>query len=306
MMSQSENWSNYWEYESLKGEVFVDKSGNKHPELAEFWKQVFNDFQSTEQIIDLASGAGSIFHSVNHQTFLNLHAVDISDIALERLQEDIPQAQVQIGTCSNLPFSDHSFDHILSQFGIEYSTEDGFYEALRIMAINGDFTALVHYKDGYIDDRNASELEGIELLIEGAFVNISAKIANSFNSKNTLLTQKYVQEFSAIEPLVHAYCTKHGSGMPAHCYSGCKRLLQEYAKYNHADIIQWFENMQQELEQSRVRLQNMRSVAFSKDRMAIMTETLLKKGAKGLSAETFILSQHDKPVAWILKFRKES
>ena len=305
-MSQSENWSDYWEYESSKGEVFVDKSGKKHPELAEFWKQVFNDFQSTERIIDLASGAGSVFNSINHQFFLNLNAVDISDIALQRLKEDIPQARVQIGSCSNLSFSDSSFEHVLSQFGIEYSTEDGFYEALRIMALNGDFTALVHYKNGYIDDRNASELEGIELLIEGSFVDLSKKIAHSFNSKNTAISQTYVQKFSAIEPQVHAYCMKHRFGMPAHCYNGCKKLLQEYAKYSHSDVIQWFENIQQELEQARSRLQNMRSVAFSKDRMATMTDVLLKKGAKGLSVEPFVLSQHDKPVAWILKFKKES
>jgi ubiquinone/menaquinone biosynthesis C-methylase UbiE len=306
VMSQSKNWSDYWEHESSKGEVFVDKLGNKHPELAAFWKQVFNGFQANERIIDLASGAGSIFHSINHQTFLNLYAVDISDTALERLQKDIPQVQVQIGTCKKLSFCDNSFEHILSQFGVEYSTEDGFYEALRIMALNGDFTALVHYKDGYIDDRNASELKGIELLIEGSFVDLSKKIANSFESKNTAISQAYVQEFSVIEPQVHAYCMQHSSGMPAHCYNGCKRLLQEYAKYSHSDVIQWFENIQQELEQARSRLQNMRSVAFSKDRMAAMTDVLLRKGAKKLSVKPFTLGQHDKPVAWIVKFKKES
>ncbi len=305
-MSQSENWSDYWEYESSKGEVFVDKLGNKHPELAEFWKQIFNDFQPTDRIIDLASGAGSIFHSVSHQTYLNLYAVDISNVALVRLQEDIPQAQVQIGSCDNLSFSDSSFEHVLSQFGIEYSTEDGFYEALRIMTLKGDFVALVHYKNGYIDDRNATELEGVDLLIDSSFVDLSKKIANSFNNKDTTRTQTYFKEFSAIEPIVHAYCVKHSSGMTAHCYNGCKRLLQEYAKYNHADVIEWFENMHQELQQAQVRLLNMRGVAFSKDRMSKMVDALVKKGAKELSVEPFVLGQHDKPVAWILKFKKRT
>jgi len=304
-MSQSENWSDYWEYESSKGEVFVDKSGNKHPELAEFWKQLFKNFQSTDRIIDLASGAGSIFNSVNYQQFSKLHAVDISGVALKRLQDDIPQVQVQIGSCSKLSFPDTSFDHVLSQFGVEYSTEDGFYEALRIMDFNGDFNALVHYKDGYIDHKNATELEGVELLIDGSFVDISIEIANAFKSKNSVITQKYVQEFSSIEPRVHAYCEKHNSGMPAHCYNGCKRLLQEYAKYDHDNVIEWFNNMQEELKQARERLQSMRSVAFSTDRMGKMLDALQEKGAKKISAEPFILVQHDKPVAWVLKFKKE-
>ncbi|MFT6988519.1 MAG: ubiquinone/menaquinone biosynthesis C-methylase UbiE [Paraglaciecola sp.] len=304
-MSQSENWSDYWEYESSKGEVFVDKSGNKHPELAEFWKQLFNNFQSTDRIIDLASGAGSIFNSVNYHKFSKLNAVDISGVALKRLQDDIPQVKVQIGSCSKLSFHDMSFDHVLSQFGIEYSTEDGFYEALRVMNVNGDFNALVHYKDGYIDDRNATELEGVELLIDGSFVEISTKIANAFKSKDASITQKHVKEFSSIEPKVHAYCDRHNSGMPAHCYHGCKRLLQDYAKYDHSDVIEWFKNMQQELIQARERIQSMRSVAFSKDRMDKMVDTLKEKGAKKISTEPFILIQHNKPVAWVLKFRKE-
>jgi len=304
-MSQGENWSDYWKYESSKGEVFVDKSGNKHPELAEFWNQLFKNFKSTDRIIDLASGAGSIFNSINYQQFSKLHAVDISGVALKRLQQDIPKVQIQIGSCSKLSFPDTSFDHILSQFGIEYSTENGFYEALRIMDFNGDFNALVHYKDGYIDHRNATELKGVDLLIDYSFVEISTKIANAFKSKNTAKTQTYFQEFSSIEPLVHAYCAKYNSGMPAHCYNGCKRLLQEYAKYEHDDVIEWFKNMQQELIQASERLQNMRSVAFSKDRMVKMVDVLQKKGAKEISAEPFILVQHDKPVAWVLKFKKE-
>ena len=305
-MSQGENWSEYWEFESAKGEVFVDKSGNKHPQLAEFWEQLFNNFQSTDRIVDLASGAGSIFNSVNHQKFSKLHAVDISDVALKRLKVDIPQAEVQVGSCSKLSSPDAYFDHVLSQFGIEYSTEIGFYEALRIMDFKGDFTALVHYKNGYIDVRNATELEGVELLIDGSFVNVSRKVASAFKSKDTKVIQSSVQEFSFIEPLVHAYCEKHNSGLPAHCYNGCKRLLQGYAKYDHYEVVEWFKNMQQELKQAHVRLNNMRSVAFSKNRMSEMVKVLSKKGATNISAEPFILINHDKPVAWILKFRKET
>ena len=304
-MSQSENWSDYWEYESSKGEVFVDKSGNKHPELAAFWKQLFNNFQPNERIIDLASGAGSIFNSVNYKNFSKLYAVDISGVALKRLQEDIPQVEVHIGSCNKLSFPEASFDHILSQFGIEYSTEDGFYEALRIMDFNADFNALVHYEDGYIDDKNATELEGVDLLIGCSFVDISTKIANAFKGENPKIIQTYVQEFSSIEPLVHAYCAKHKTGMPAHCYNGCKRLIQEYAKYDHADVIEWFKNMQEELLQASERLKNMRSVAFSSNRMGKMVDRLQSKGASEISAQPFILGKHDRPVAWVLKFKKE-
>jgi ubiquinone/menaquinone biosynthesis C-methylase UbiE len=304
-MSQSENWSDYWQSESAKGEVFVDKSGNKHPELALFWKQLFHNFQGTDRIIDLASGAGSIFNSVNHQKFSALYAADISDVALKRLQQDIPHVKVQVGSCSQLTFPDNSFDHVLSQFGIEYSTEEGFYEALRIMDFNGDFNALVHYKEGYIDHRNATELEGIDLLIDGSFVDISINIATAFASKNTATIQTYGQQFASVEPRVHAYCEKHKTGMPAHCYNGCKKLLQGYAKYEHIDVIEWFKNIQQELNQARERLQSMRSVAFSTDRMANMVDSLQEKGATALSAVPFTLAQHNKPVAWIVKFKKE-
>jgi hypothetical protein len=49
----------------------------------------------------------------------------------------------------------------------------------------------------------------------------------------------------------------------------------------------------------------MRSVAFSTDRMANMVDSLQEKGATALSAVPFTLAQHNKPVAWIVKFKKE-
>ncbi len=47
-----------------------------------------------------------------------------------------------------------------------------------------------------------------------------------------------------------------------------------------------------------------------KSRLLIVNDfevlVLVKKGAKELSVEPFVLGQHDKPVAWILKFKKEN
>ena len=83
-MSQSENWSDYWQSESAKGEVFVDKSGNKHPELALFWKQLFHNFQGADRIIDLAQGQAlsltqSIIRNFLHCMLLISRTLHLSD-----------------------------------------------------------------------------------------------------------------------------------------------------------------------------------------------------------------------------------
>ena len=54
-------WSDYWDQDVGAGEVFVNAEGERHPALAAYWRGVFATLPSGSKVVDLASGAGSIY-----------------------------------------------------------------------------------------------------------------------------------------------------------------------------------------------------------------------------------------------------
>ena len=76
---QDKGWSDYWEKDGAAGgEVFVNAKGGRHPALAEFWLSRFADLAEGARVLDVASGAGSIYAHLDPGHGLDLHATDIA------------------------------------------------------------------------------------------------------------------------------------------------------------------------------------------------------------------------------------
>ena len=85
MTGSEQGWSDYWQREGAKGEVFVNAEGESHPALAEYWQRQLASVAGPARIIDLASGAGSIYAHLPEEHEFELFAADISPVALETL-----------------------------------------------------------------------------------------------------------------------------------------------------------------------------------------------------------------------------
>jgi cyclopropane fatty-acyl-phospholipid synthase-like methyltransferase len=85
MIDSDKGWTDYWRKDSADGEVFVNAEGERHPALAEFWQAHFSDLREGSRVLDLASGAGSIYAHLPEEHTFQLSATDISDVALGRL-----------------------------------------------------------------------------------------------------------------------------------------------------------------------------------------------------------------------------
>ena len=197
MSNTESDWSEYWENDSPKGEVFVTSQGEKHPALAEYWARTFQGQARGTKIIDLASGAGSVFACLPEDHGHELFAADISDVALTLLRERFPSAHTVACSAAKVPLDDESFDLVVSQFGIEYAGVEAFAEAARLLAEGGRLVALCHISGGHIDAGYQAQLREARVVEESDFIDIAKRLttaafsgnAANWNAPNRILSQ---------------------------------------------------------------------------------------------------------------------
>ena len=121
MKDLEEYWSHYWENDGKDGEVFVNSQGERPGYLSDHWIKRFASMGSGNNILDIASGAGSIFDnlSVDQRAQNSIFACDISSQALAILKKRMPETKVLVCSSLKTPFLDESFDLVVSQFGID-------------------------------------------------------------------------------------------------------------------------------------------------------------------------------------------
>ena len=305
-MNTGEQWSDYWQTDGSSAEVFVDKDGQKHPELALFWQQEFNHFQPGDRIVDIASGAGSVLANLPQKHSFKIFAQDISEIALKQQKERIQGVEIIASSADNIPVDSESFERVLSQFGVEYAGETAFIEAARLIAVGGTMTFLSHYRNGYIDSRNRNELKGIELVKDLDFIDKALKITQVMFNQQQQNGKVIVEQFTKVEPVLERYVRQHEQGVHAYLYNGFRQLISNRDQYQEKDIVGWLENMKKEFEKAEMRLKEMRKAALSKKQVKEIIRSLEENQMSDLSCDAITLTKGNLPVAWCLKGTKIS
>lgn len=298
MATQDSGWSDYWQSDSAEGEVFVNAKGEKHPALETFWRGVFESVPAGSRVIDVASGAGSIYAHLPDDHGLELHASDISVEALDALAARM--AGVETHTCSSadMPFDDRSFDAVVSQFGIEYAGIDAFAEAARLVGDGGMLAALVHVADGYIDGNNRAQLEAAVEIQDSGFIDEAIKLTRmAFRGNPQALAAREKEFIPAVQKLedIVRNCPQ---GVHAHLYAGFRKLYESRRQYDESDITDWLLGMQGEVGKTIDRLSRIREAALSEDDVQRVLSSLRDAGLEDATAEAFTTPGNDEPVAW--------
>lgn len=302
-MSQSKNWTNYWQKEGAGGEVYVDKNGGKSPFLSHFWQKrfsLFNKDNETKKVIDIASGAGSIFVELPKEHSFELFAADVSSHALEQLNARIDNVRTTVCSANAIPFDDQYFDVVLSQFGIEYGGNAAFEEATRLLNKGGELVFLCHYEDGSIDSRNKIELAGAYLVKEIKFVEKAISVTQSAFSGDVEAFNKECDSFVEVEPKLAEFCQGHPNGVHAYLYSGFKKLFSQRKSYQEGDIVKWLEQMALEVDKSILRLKEMRKAALNVSDMQNITQRMVSSGLRKVEFVPLNLPNNKLPLAWHL------
>jgi SAM-dependent methyltransferase len=300
MSTIDRGWTDYWQHEGDGGEVFVNAKGERHPALAKFWASVFDGISASAAVVDLASGAGSIFAHLPADHGFRLHAADISEEALEALATRIPGVATSVCSADSLPYTDGQFDLVVSQFGIEYAGQAAFIEAARVVAKGGHLHCLCHARDGYIDSKNKGQLDAATDISESGFIKLCRDLAITGFGSNATAMQASEAAFIPVAKRVAESVQRTPVGVHSHLYQGFRQLFEDRRDYDLADITGWLDGMQLEVDRAIDRLTRMRAAALSAPDVAELTENLKTAGLHQIQFDLFTTPGNELPVAWSL------
>ncbi|MDJ0941242.1 MAG: class I SAM-dependent methyltransferase [Woeseiaceae bacterium] len=298
MVRAEQGWSEYWENEGAGGEVFVNARGEKHPALTEFWSGVFKSLPAGSRIIDIASGAGSIYGHLPTNHGFALSAADISAEALVTLESRIPGTTTIVCPADRIPVDDASFDLVVSQFGIEYAGRDAFAEAGRLVAPGGRLVVLAHVRGGYIDSRNKAQLEEAQLVADLRFIDHCLELINAAYSGDATGMQEAEAAFVPVASEIDAGIGRCRQGVHTHLLVGFRQLFERRNRYEKADITGWLEGMRGEVNRAVARLSHMRTAAMSAEDIGVIRDHLEKAGLDEVAIDQFRTPGNAQAVAW--------
>ncbi len=306
MNQQQEKWSEYWAQADTEGEVFVGKDGSSHPKLAEFWTAQFAGLSAGARVVDLACGAGSVFAHLAEPTSLELHGLDTSGEALELLLQRLPSVKTQIGSVSEPGYDSHSFDLVVSQFGIEYAGVDAFAAAARLVAAGGRFAALVHLKDGHIDQKNQRLLAGAKVAQASEFADRALDLVKAGIMGDKAAQDSAADAFVPAERSLGAEVMTNRNGLHAQLYTGFRHLFEQRQHYQPQDILLWLAKSKDALDTAFIRLESMCMAALSGDQINEVKGQLEAEGLAALEIEPFATPNNSLPIAWAITATRAS
>jgi SAM-dependent methyltransferase len=145
--------------------------------IAAFWRPVFQSLQHGQRVLDLATGNGALprlLLAVCPEKACTIDAVDLATIEPAWVASLHPTIRAQVRFCGGhpletLPYDDHAFDLIVSQYGIEYSDLDrSVPEMLRVLAPDGCIALVMHIAGSRPVELAKIELDHLDWLMSDA------------------------------------------------------------------------------------------------------------------------------------------
>ncbi|RZQ54766.1 hypothetical protein C1E23_01780 [Pseudoalteromonas phenolica] len=301
------SWDKYWE-NNTGGEVFVSSEGQKNTELEELWRKFFhrkqNLIKKKTKVLDIASGAGSIFSSIDNSENFNLYALDGSGEALEKLKTQMPYVNVLKYKFDEYATKDIYYDIIVSQFGIEYSGKEYFRKIGELLSDEGSFKLIVHKSGSMIDKRTQQEIDCINLLNDTEFFDLAKKLIKLDN--DNIEYKNVFEQFTSIEPLIFNNLSSYKNSILNQGYYGFRQLYSNQERYYKKDILTWLNNLEYEKDISYSRLLSMSKATINLQDINKIKHDLYSSGLRDVEVSDFNISRADGvlPLAWEISGNK--
>ena len=174
LQSRGANWSRFWKSGTVHA-VDGGKDAVASNPLIQFWKAEFGQPNFGGRVLDIGTGNGGIPRMLVEQFGASAppcDAVDLSDISpnwwvQNRSAPGHDKLSFHADTrAEELPFADGSFQHIYSQFGIEYTDlKKSVPELLRVLHPTGSVRLIVHHKESVLLQVAKEESEHIQSVL---------------------------------------------------------------------------------------------------------------------------------------------
>lgn len=153
-----DSWTAFWRTGSGAS---CFESSETEVRLTQVWDEFVDELPGGARLLDLATGNGAVARCCAARARvrdkdLHIEAVDAADIDPPSYLPDPERLFRRIRFRSGirleaLPFADHSFDGVVSQFGFEYADEArATAEATRVLAPGGRLRLVMHALDGAV------------------------------------------------------------------------------------------------------------------------------------------------------------
>ena len=168
-----ESWTEYWR---TGASVSCVASPEMEAQLTILWDEFVDGLADGSRILDLATGNGVVAlncksRARDRKIVLHVDAVDAADINPKNCVKNPRQLFRQVNFFSgiqieNLPFADHCFSGVVSQFGFEYADEgQAVAEISRVLAPGGQLRLIIHAQDGAVSQDIGKLLERLRSVL---------------------------------------------------------------------------------------------------------------------------------------------
>ena len=304
--SVSGAWDRYWS--GTRENAAHREGGAQDAALDAFWSALFDSRRAPGRVVDLAAGNGAVLGRVLRQYpgCWSL-ALDASQSAGVQLLARYPKAAVVCADGARLPLADHSFDWVLSQFGIEYAGAAAFPAAAGLVAPNGIFAAVVHLAGGAIATECAANraaarsLGDLELLSLGRKA-FAARFALNAGRGSVPEFQAAERAFApavrGTEQLIAALGTDSSADLLRQIYRDIAYMYPRLKTHDEASVMTWFERMGHELDAYEARMASMNSAALSAAQLDQIDGALAQLGLVPQARQTLRMGATQTPGAW--------
>lgn len=239
-------WSHYWASAPLNARGCLPGLPRPVAEAFEVrWSDFFSGLATGDRVLDLGTGDGAVLRFASSQARgFKLVGVDYAD----HLPASSPDTEFFSGVnFEALPFPNHSFDAVTSQFSIEYAGDDAVSELLRVLKPEGALMIVAHHSNSAVLDQNRRRLAALdELMEDGGLVQAVEGLVNEGSARDPSRLQ-------GLAAMLQALRRKHeGQGIIEEIATGAARLMgQPHAARELADV-----RAQAGMEQLRLRALN--------------------------------------------------
>lgn len=164
------HWNEYWAqgHKTSFGSAF---SGGYEGVIKTTWERYFSNLKAHERVLDLCTGNASLLRIASDclpcDNKVSFTGVDYAEIEIKNVFSNLDEVNLAFNiNIENLPFESKSFDHVISNFGIEYSDlNKSISEAARVLADGGKLELVCHCHDSHIIKSNSAELSMLKVML---------------------------------------------------------------------------------------------------------------------------------------------
>ncbi|PRO73749.1 hypothetical protein C6Y40_10110 [Alteromonas alba] len=303
-MNKKKKWNEFWATESDFHEVFVCGGDDNNNALKKLWHSVFAQFSSQARIIDMASGAGSIYRSIEAKSFSNLVAVDGSTAALSALSKGLPDVTTIEQDITIYNPEVERADHVVSQFGIEYGGIAAFKVALAMLSSGGSVHCLCHGQNSSIPLQQRQQLEGIELIRTTEFLSLAMHCIAAMYRNDVPMIEKYVEQFRKVEPLLARFASEYPQTFAAHIHASLKKMILQLKSYNEKDVLEWCESAMAQCDELESRARDIVNIALDTDKIQQLEQLFALKKMENFQVEDVINENNASVIGLLISARK--